>query len=78
MKLNKKHIGQLFDVQGSDGSWWYQLVDISRKEYLFLSGNYRWEIESKSRYDWRPFSPQPYKIKKRDVTFGWKHGRRDK
>ena len=54
MKLIKKHIGQVFEVDGSDGSWWYRLLDIKRGKLLFQDndGNYWVEKQSK-HHDWR-------------------------
>lgn len=77
MKLTKKHIGGLFDVRGSDGSWAYQLIDVKKGEllfYVFGSSPSRYEIESNRHTDWQVFQPQP-----RDPVWdieGWKTGRR--
>lgn len=70
MRLAKKHIGKLFDVKGSDGSWAYQLVDVWRTWLLFydLSGNY--VKEKNGHTDWRYFKPRkPWPIKWR--VKGW-------
>lgn len=72
MKLNKKHIGQLFDVNGSDGSWYYQLVDIKGDRLLFFC-NDRYEIDTNKYADWRPFKSRFFS--KKDVRNGWKTGR---
>jgi len=77
MKLTKKHIGQLFDVEGSDGSWYYQLIDVKKDELLFYSLDHRhpYEIESRSHTDWRVFgSAQAFN--KRQIKLGWAIGRR--
>jgi len=73
MKLTKKHIGQLFDVQGGDGSWVYQLIDIKKKEILFysMSGEY-WAFPN-IHHDWRPFKPQMF----RDAKDAWNMARRE-
>lgn len=74
MKLNKKHIGKLFDVTGSDGSWAYQLIDIKGKEALFYSiGRDFWALENKHD-DWRPFKPQMF----RSAKDCWPLARRNK
>lgn len=73
MKLTRKHIGKLFDVHGSDGSWCYQLLDIRKRNYLFRSLDGRYEIESRRFDDWRPF--RPGKVTAAGIRFGWKIGR---
>lgn len=77
MKLTKKHIGGLFEIDGSDGSWVYQLIDVKKDELLFYTfGQGRpHEIESASTNDWRPFTPA-YHLNKRWVKIGWETGRR--
>lgn len=77
MKLTRKNINQLFDVPGSDGSWVYQLVAVSRTEllfYTFKSSGYSYEIESRQSDGWRHFKPQPQD--KRWIKRGWCTGRR--
>jgi len=71
MRLNRKHIGQLFDVHGADGSWVYQLVDIKDGKLLcrVFSNNYRYEFNTNKYADWRPFKTQ---LPSRDqVKNGW-------
>lgn len=77
MKLTKRHINELFDVEGGDGSWVYQLVDVSKTELLFYCfGSCRYEIEPKNKFkDWRRFKPQAHK--ESHVKYGWTIGRRD-
>jgi len=73
MRLNKKHIGQLFDVRGSDGSWFYQLVDVKGSDLLFYcDGNY--EIDTNKYADWRPFGCKEHT--KKEIVYGWKTARR--
>ena len=55
MKLKKKHIGQAFDVRGGDGSWFYILCDIHKKDLLFYSSNGKYYIDTNRYADWRPF-----------------------
>jgi hypothetical protein len=76
MRLTKKHIGGLYDVHGSDGSWAYQLVDIKNKELLFhvFGSDGQYEIEAQSQHDWRPFKPQLRHLNW-DIA-GWETGRR--
>jgi hypothetical protein len=75
MKLTKKHIGQLFDCRGGDGSWAYQLIDINTKtkEVLFyaMDGEY-WAFKN-TYTDWRPFEPQEFRDKKE----AWAMARRE-
>lgn len=74
MKLTKKHIGGVFDVRGSDGSWAYVLVDIKGKEALFYSiGGDFWALENKWD-DWRPYKPQEFRTREE----AWKMARREK
>ncbi len=61
MKLTKKHIGKLFDVDGSDGSWCYLLVDVKGKELLCYGMNGTYAICTNKYADWRPFKPQKFK-----------------
>ena len=77
MKLNKKHIGQLFDNSG-DGSWCYQLVAIKGKELLFhVINTSRYEIDTNRYADWKRFTPR--KLWPKDwVKRGWEQGRRDR
>ena len=73
MKLIKKHIGQLFDVDGGDGSWWYRLIDVKRGRLLFQDNSDNYWIEKQSKYhDWRPLDN---KVHKKLVEEGWKKGR---
>lgn len=61
MKLTSKHVGGLFDVPGSDGSWAYQLIDIKKGKllfYVFGSNPSRYESESIRNNDWQIFKPQ--------------------
>lgn len=54
MKLTKRHIGRLFDIEGADGSWAYMLADVNRWGYLFYAvGDGRWWKEKKGQKDWR-------------------------
>lgn len=77
MILTKKHIGRLFDTQGGDGSWAYQLIDIKGKELLFYSVNDgKFEIDSNKYRDWRPFKRYENNWPMRHVKLGWKSGRR--
>lgn len=75
MRLTKKHIGQLFDNHGADGSWCYQLVDVKGKELLFYTSG-RYEIDSNKYADWRLF--KPVKFSKEWIDLGWQTGRRTK
>lgn len=77
MKLTRKHIGQLFDVHGSDGSWCYELIDVKKGELLFYTMSGRHEIEPATYTDWRPFVPQ-YHLNKRWVEYGWETARRSR
>lgn len=75
MKPSRKDINKLFDVDGADGSWIYQLIAVSKTELLFYCfGSDRYEIEDRKHNDWRLFVPQPYS--KRDIKYGWENGRR--
>lgn len=77
MKLTKKHIGQLFDNRGSDGSWAYQLVAIKGKELLFyVLGDSRYEVDSNKYNDWRPFEPQIELHRKDRIVQEWRIARR--
>lgn len=61
MKLTKKHIGGLFHVRGSDGSWAYQLLDVKKGIllfYVFGSYPFRYESEPDTHHDWEAFKPQ--------------------
>ena len=78
MKLTKKHIGRLFDVSGSDGSWCYLLLDIKKGELLFYGMDGKYEIHSNKYYDWRPFLSGQLTNKKRHIELGWQTGRREK
>lgn len=75
MKLTKKHIGQLFDVKGSDGSWCYELIDIKGKDLLFYAFNGRHEIDSNEFSDWQPFVSRYHK-NKIWIGYGWQDARR--
>lgn len=79
MRLTKKHIGGLFDIEESDGSWCYQLIDVKKNELLFytFSNDHPLEIEPSSYKDWQPFIPA-YHLNKRWIKEGWKTGRRSK
>lgn len=77
MKLTKKHIGQLFDVRGADGSWCYELIDVKGKDLLFYSFNGKQEIEPNTYTDWRPFVPQ-YHANREWVKRDWTTARRSK
>lgn len=79
MKLTKKDIGGLFEIDNSDGSWVYQLIDVKKGELLFytFSNQHPHEIEPASYKDWRPFVPA-YHLNKRWVKLGWETGRRSK
>jgi len=59
MKLSKKHIGKMFDVEGADGSWAYTLVGVRGNELLFnvVGRPWRFEISTNGYEDWRPFRP---------------------
>jgi len=70
MNLTKKHIGQLFDNDGSDGSWCYQLVDIKGKKLLFYRMDGTYTIDSNKYSDWKEFKPRnPYP--KEWIRYGW-------
>lgn len=70
MKLTKKHIGQLFHVRGSDGSWVFQLVDVWRNWVLFYDFHGTYVKEKNTHDDWQPFKPRkPWPIKWR--VLGW-------
>ena len=79
MKLTKKHIGGLFTVHGSDGSWAYQLIDVNKGNllfYVFGSTPSRYESEPDTHTDWQIFKPR-----KRDAvwdTGAWEQARRTK
>lgn len=77
MKLNKKHIGQLFDVRGGDGSWCYELIGVKKGELLFYAFNGKHVIDGSINNDWRPFVPQ-YHCNKRWVKHGWVVAERSK
>jgi hypothetical protein len=73
MKLTKKHIGGLFDVDGGDGSWCYQLIDVTRKDLLFYKFDGKYYIEARNKYhDWRKFIPK--KFPKTWIKTGWNTG----
>lgn len=75
MKLNKKHIGQFFDVRGADESWVYQLVDIKDGKLLcrVFSNRYEYEFDTNKYSDWRPFNTNiPHK---NEITKGWRTAR---
>jgi hypothetical protein len=70
MRPTKKHIGKLFTIPGSDGSWAYILVSVNRLSLLFYSipsGKY-W-IEDKSANDWKLF-----KFPNEWIVRGWLEG----
>ena len=76
MKLTKKHLGQLFDNKGADGSWAYQLVDIKKGELLFyvFGSHGRYEVDSNDFGDWLHFKPQ-IRPKRWDIG-AWETARR--
>ena len=62
MKLLKKHIGLVFDVEGGDGSWWFRLLAIKKRRLLFQDSQGKYWIESQDRFhDWRPIDEQVHK-----------------
>lgn len=69
MRLSKKHIGQLFDTVGGDGSWVYELIDIKKGKNLFYSFDGTYYSDPNKMSDWRPFKTQ--KFPKNWVHFGW-------
>lgn len=79
MRLTKKHIGQLFDIDHGDGSWLYQLMDVKDGKLLFYSFSATgYEIEPQNKYDdWRPFNPQTW-WSKAHVKMGWNIAKRTK
>ena len=74
MRLTKKNIGQLFDVDGGDGSWCYQLIAVKGKNLLFYTFNnqHQYDIGSNHFNDWRPFEPQEFS--QQNIAYGWKEG----
>ena len=74
MKLTKKHIGGLFYIEGSDGSWVYQLADVKNGRLLFFEigdGKNNWVKERVGEYsDWRPFTSLG-KYAKEHIKEGW-------
>ncbi len=70
MKLTKKHIGGLFHIQGSDGSWVYQLVAVKRGWLLFYSFGGQYYKEKVGATDWAQFEPTNPWPKDR-VEYGW-------
>ncbi len=79
MKLTKKHLNQLFDCIGGDGSWYYQLVAVRKGKLLFnVNGEpRRFDISSDSYNDWRRIT-NVRMFSKSEIKWGWKNGRRDK
>lgn len=76
MRLTRKHIGQIFDVRGGDGSWVYQLMDVRKGELLFYGfAADRYEIDDAKYNDWQPFEPQKW-WSKTHKKMGWQIGRR--
>lgn len=71
MKLSHKHIGGLFHVQGSDGSWVYQLVDVWRGWLLFYGFDGKYVKEKVGQHnDWERFVPtKPWPRKW--IALGW-------
>lgn len=70
MKLNRKHIGQLFDNHGADGSWCYQLVAIKRGRLLFYDFHGGYVLDSNKYADWRHFQPvNPFPANW--IKYGW-------
>jgi hypothetical protein len=74
MKLQRKHIGQLFGLRSSDGSWVYQLVDVKKGWllfYTFHAGEHSYYKERvNSHSDWirfEPVNPWPKNWKE----YGW-------
>lgn len=57
MKLGRKHIGQLFDLGSSDGSWVYQLVDVKKGWLLFYTFGGYFKERVGEHNDWQPFKP---------------------
>lgn len=76
MKLRREHIGQCFDVRGSDRSWYYQLVDIAGKDLLFYSyPSNRFEIDTNKLNDWRPVC-ETKKFSDKQIIKAWRTARR--
>lgn len=70
MKLNKKHIGKLFNL-GSDGSWVYQLVAVNKTHLLFYEFDGHYYKEEKGKHtDWVYFKPRKT-WPKHLLKFGW-------
>ncbi len=70
MRLSKQHIGRLFDVQGADGSWVYQLVAVKKGNLLFyLINESKFETDTNQHVDWRPFTTYP--LSKDKIKYGW-------
>lgn len=71
MKLTHKHVGQLFHVQDSDGSWVYQLVDVWRGWLLFYDFHGTYVKEKIGKHsDWERFVPtKPWP--RRWKAWGW-------
>lgn len=76
MKLTRKHIGGLFDNEGGDGSWAYQLVDVKKGWLLFsvVGEPLRYEADKQIWHDWRPFKSQS--PTRSEITRGWETARR--
>lgn len=70
MRLTRKHIGQLFDVDGGDGSWCHQLVAIKKNTLLFYSFDGKYVTDSIKTADWRLFKPA-HPFDKRWIEYGW-------
>lgn len=77
MKLTKKHVGSLFNVEGSDGSWVYQLVAVSRTHLLFYDFHGTYVKERKGEHkDWLQFEPtNPWP--ESWVKYGWLGAKED-
>ena len=70
MKLNRKHIGGLFHIDSSDGSWVYQLVDVKDGWLLFYEFDGDYYKEKAGADDWvrfKPHSPWP----ENQLRYGW-------
>lgn len=72
MKLTRKHIGQLFNVAGADGSWVYQLADVKKGWLLFYDfrGSY-YKERTGEHHDWQPFTPEKW-WSNGQLAYGWR------
>jgi hypothetical protein len=57
MKLTKKHIGKLLQVNGADGSWCYQLIAVNKNKLLFYSFDGKYVVDSTKHTDFEYFKP---------------------